>query len=89
MAVFVDDMRAPFRHMIMCHMVADTPTELRAMADVIGVDWRWVQDAGTYREHFDICLAKRALAVQHGAREITWRELSMFIQHRRPPVLSR
>jgi hypothetical protein len=32
------------------------------MADKIGVDRKWLQAAGTKREHFDICLSKRALA---------------------------
>lgn len=74
MSVYVDDMRAPFGRMTMCHMFADTPAELLAMADRIGVARRWIQHAGTRREHFDICLSKRALAVKYGAQEITARE---------------
>jgi hypothetical protein len=70
--IYVDDMRARFGRMIMCHMMADTTEELLAMASKIGVARRWIQKAGTAKEHFDICLAKRALAVQFGAQEITW-----------------
>lgn len=73
MAVYVDDMRANFGRMIMCHMVADTSEELHAMADAIGVARRWVQYPGTTREHYDIALAKRAQAVRHGAIGVTWR----------------
>jgi hypothetical protein len=73
--VYVDDMRAPFGRLVMCHMVADSSEELLAMADKIGVQRKWIQKAGTYREHFDICLAKRALAVKNGAVEITLKEL--------------
>lgn len=74
MVVYVDDMRARFGRMIMCHMMADTPEELLAMVDIIGVQRQWIQYPGTYKEHFDISLVKRALAVQAGAIEITWFE---------------
>jgi len=70
-SVFVDDMRAPFGRMVMCHMTADSTTELLAMANRIGVARRWLQRGGTEWEHFDICLSKRALAVKAGAVETT------------------
>lgn len=75
MAVYVDDMRAPFGRLIMCHMVADTEAELHAMADKIGVDRKWYQYPKKSRyPHYDIALSKRALAVQAGAQEIRWRD---------------
>ena len=70
MAVYVDDYKASYRGMVMCHMLADSDEELRAMADKIGVAQRWHQG-----DHFDICLSKRALAVKHGALEVTAREM--------------
>ena len=70
MSVYVDDMRAPFRRMIMCHMLADTDDELHAMAAKIGIARKWHQKAGTPQSHYDICLTKRALAVAAGAKEI-------------------
>lgn len=70
MTVYVDDMRAPYGRMIMCHMIADTETELHAMADRIGVARRWYQV-----NHYDICLSKRAKAVAAGAVEITLKDL--------------
>lgn len=70
MTVYVDNMRARFGRMIMCHMVADSEEELLAMADRIGVQRRWHQYPGTPRSHFDICRSKRDLAVQNGAREV-------------------
>lgn len=74
MAVYVDDMRARFGRMTMCHMFADSDEELLAMADRIGVARRWHQYPGTIKSHFDICLAKRALAVSQGAAEIRYPE---------------
>ena len=69
MAVYVDDMRAKYGRLVMCHMISDTDTELFEMADRIGVARKWHQG-----DHFDICLAKRALAVAAGAVEITLRQ---------------
>lgn len=83
MTVYVDDMRAGFGRMVMCHMIADSSAELFAMAARIGVGLRWVQDKGTPAEHFDIALTKRALALAHGAREITWRQCGLMIANRR------
>lgn len=75
MAVYVDDMFAPFGRMLMSHMVADSSDELHAMADRIGVARRWVQHPGTLREHYDISKGKRELAIRFGTVPITYREL--------------
>jgi hypothetical protein len=75
MAVYVDDMSADYRGMKMCHMSADSTEELLAMVDRIGVQRKWLQSAGTWKEHFDICLSKRAKAVKAGAIEVTMRQL--------------
>lgn len=69
MAVYVDDMKARYRRMIMCHMIADTDEELRTMAEKIGVQQKWHQG-----DHFDICLEMRAKAISAGAIEITLRQ---------------
>lgn len=83
MSVYVDDMRAPFGRLIMCHMIADSRDELLAMCDTIGVQRKWIQSVGTCYEHFDIALSKRALAVAAGAQEITKRELALKCRERR------
>lgn len=70
--VYVDNMNARFGRMLMCHMIADTHEELVEMADRIGVARKWIQDEGTPREHFDICLGKKKLAVYAGAAEIEY-----------------
>ncbi len=83
MAVYVDNMRAAFRRMKMCHMVADTTAELLEMVDKIGVDRKWIQSVGTVEEHFDIALTKRAMAVRRGAVEIDRHGLVDVIQKKR------
>lgn len=83
MSVYVDDMRAKLGRMVMCHMIADSTEELLAMADTIGVSRRWLQHAGTYQEHFDISLSKRALALRAGAVEIGLYDLAHILVNRK------
>jgi hypothetical protein len=71
MSVYVDDMNAKFGRMTMCHMIADSPDELHAMADKIGVARKWYQG-----DHYDICLSMKAKAIALGAVEVEWAELS-------------
>lgn len=84
MTVYVDDMRAPYRGMYMCHMIADTDEELHAMADKIGVQRKWWQSPEkTSGSHYDIALSKKALALRYGAVQITWRQCGMMNIRRR------
>ncbi len=78
-------MKFAFGGMVMCHCIADTTEELIAMMVAIGVQTKWIQKPGTHREHFDICLAKRALAVKQGAIEISVMELGRKIRDRKKP----
>jgi hypothetical protein len=81
MTVYVDDMKAPFGRMIMCHMIADTEAELHAMADRLGLARRWYQG-----DHYDVSLGYRRMAVAFGAKQITWRDCSlMTVKRRRDP----
>lgn len=83
MSVYVDDMNAPFGRMLMCHLIADTTEELLTMVDKIGVQRKWIQNAGTNREHFDIALSKKKLALAAGAIEIEYgAELAEMLQQR-------
>lgn len=83
MTVYVDNMRAQFGRMIMCHMIADTDDELHAMADRIGIARHWHQAPPKHDSHYDIALSKRAIAVQHGAVPITWRQAAAMNYRRR------
>jgi hypothetical protein len=83
MAVYVDNMKAIYGRMKMCHMMADSTAELLEMVDRIGVQRKWIQHAGSVREHFDIALSKRRLALEAGAIEVTMRDLGMLMRKRR------
>jgi len=87
MTVYVDDMylypMGALGRMKMSHMVADTTEELVAMAALIGVQPKWIQRAGTAREHFDIAQSKREIALANGAVAITLRQCSAMCARRR------
>ena len=74
MSVYVDESLWPFGRMMMCHMFADTESELDAMADKIGVARKWKQNAPKGFMHYDICKSKRVKAVVNGAVELTLKE---------------
>lgn len=81
MPVYVDNMKASYRRMKMCHMVADSIDELLDMADKIGMQRKWLQPLS--HPHFDVSLTRRALAVAHGAIQVDRRELySAMKRHR-------
>ena len=68
MSVYVDRCKLGYGRMIMCHMIADTPDELHAMADRIGVARKWFQQPPKASfPHYDIAQSKRELAVAAGA----------------------
>lgn len=83
MTVYVDDMFAPYRRMLMCHMVADDVEELHQMADKIGVARKWYQG-----DHYDICKAKREQAIRLGAKAVSRMDLGRIViaQRRAAPV---
>ena len=82
MTVYVDDMYlypiGRFGNMKMSHLVADTTEELLDMVDKIGVQRKWIQNPGTFNEHFDIAMSKRTLAIKHGVIAITWRDMALM-----------
>jgi len=71
MSVFVDNARNPLGRMKLSHMMADTRSELVAMAKLIGIDAKYIQKAGTYQEHFDVCSSARVKAIKAGAIPVT------------------
>ncbi|WP_225548168.1 DUF4031 domain-containing protein [Chromobacterium violaceum] len=83
MAVYVDDMRATYGRMIMCHMLADTDDELHDMAARIGVARKWHQKPGTPHSHYDVCLKKRDEAVKLGAIQTDRRGVAEIIKRKK------
>lgn len=79
MAVYVDDLRLyEGRGRLSgwwCHMIADTPEELTAMAARLGLRPSWRQAPGTWKDHYDLRPSKRELAVRLGAIEVEPREM--------------
>lgn len=66
MSVYLDHSSHALGRMRMCHMIADTPAELRAMALHLGLNLAWFQ-ASASAPHFDISKGKRAAAIAAGA----------------------
>lgn len=73
MSVYIDNARHRYGDLMLSHMVADTVEELHAMADKIGVKRVFFQERK--HPHYDVCVSKRKLAIQHGAKEVTEREI--------------
>jgi len=89
MAVYVDTPAHEFRGQLYCHMIADLPGELHAMAYTIGLKADWLQKPGTPWEHFDLSPGKRAEAVKHGAVEVTAKELARIARAKRQHPVGR
>lgn len=75
MSVYVDDCRNRLGRMLMCHMVADTLSELTEMADRLGIGSHMQARRSGRAAHYDICQARRRRAIRLGAKPVTRREL--------------
>jgi hypothetical protein len=87
MAVYVDMGCHQYGRMRMCHMMADSPVELHAMADRIGIARRWFQDSQDH-PHYDICQSKKRLALSLGAVEVDSHRLVELIREQRARRMS-
>jgi len=75
-AVYVDDARIRWRGIEWYHLVADSPDELHAAAERLGLRRAWAQDKGRTL-HYDLPEELRLRAIDLGiAVAITWRELA-------------
>ena len=64
-----------------CHLTADTPAELHAFAQQLGLRRTWFQDHPTLW-HYDLTLSKRAVAVRTGAVEVGRMEMGRMMRKR-------
>jgi hypothetical protein len=75
-AVYVDEMVDHGRRIgragpEWCHLLADSPEELHAAAEAVGLRRAWFQSSPGRLPHYDIgTAAKRAQAVRNGAVEV-------------------
>src|SRR5208283_3016143 len=78
MSVYIDNVFIPWHGFVMCHMTADSETELHAFAKKLGLKRSWHQvkqeNQNCYHSHYDVCLSKRKKAVKLGAIEIDARD---------------
>lgn len=89
MACYVDTVRSypgtGLRYTRFCHLLADTPAELHAMADALGIPRRFFQDH-PWRWHHDLPEHLRGRAVELGAREVSMHEVGALLRRRRAAV---
>lgn len=71
-----------------CHMAADTPEELHAMAAKLGMKRAWYQDDPRH-PHYDLVKSKRDKAIQLGAQAVSTREMVLFWRRIREAAMSR
>jgi hypothetical protein len=82
MSVYVDDAFIPAKvrsgrlthDSRWCHMTADSTEELIAFAVSIGLQAKYIQFKGTWKEHFDVTEPKRRQAIAKGAVEVNYRD---------------
>ena len=68
----------------MCHMLSENLDELHEMARLIGMKREWFQTSPV--PHYDICQAKRRIAIGYGAVEIDRRRTVEIMRHLRASV---
>ena len=71
-----------------CHMTADTTEELVEFALKLGLQAKYIQFWGTWKEHFDVTEPKRKKAVLLGAVEVSFRQriVEMRKNHHRADI---
>lgn len=76
MAVYLDDLRVPWRGREWCHLTADTTEELHEFAARLGIPKRGFHHnpERPWKDHYDVPEGLRETALRLGAKPITRRE---------------
>ncbi len=89
MTCYVDTVRhypdAGLRFTDFCHLLADTPDELHAMAQALGLPRRIYQDH-PWRWHYDLPAHLRDAAIALGAQSIEMHAVGALLKARRRAV---
>jgi hypothetical protein len=89
MSCYVDTVRAypeaGLRYTEFCHLLADDPAELHAMADALGMPRHLFQDH-PWRWHYDLPSHLRPRAIELGAIEVTLPFVGALLKRRRAAV---
>ena len=78
MTIYIDHARIPYHSMRMNHMMGTDDAELDRFARELGLH-RWWKD----EDHYDVCEAKRALAIAKGAVPVDARDIALLRRYRR------
>lgn len=71
MAILIDTAMWPWRDWLWCHMVSDTSVaELKEFAAALGIP-----EKGFQGDHVDVPEHMRAVAIAHGAQEVSTRQI--------------
>lgn len=82
MSVYVDSARNKFGRMLMSHMTADTLEELNDIAALVGLKRCWLQ--AQKHPHYDLCQEKRELAIHHGAKVVSSKDIVRIARRLKP-----
>ncbi|MDO9486251.1 MAG: DUF4031 domain-containing protein [Actinomycetota bacterium] len=76
MALLVDQAHWPWRDRMWCHLISDSSLdELHAFAAKLGIPERGFQG-----DHYDIPHDLRVQAIEHGAQEVSSREIILALR---------
>jgi hypothetical protein len=82
MTVYVDNIKIPWRGMLMSHMTADSVDELHEFAARLGLKRAWAQLPPEHSiPHYDVSEGKRQMAIRLGAVEEDWRSSEALDRH--------
>jgi hypothetical protein len=82
MSVYVNKLRTRYGGLSLCHLLADSPSELHEMAAILGLEPSLFQ--ADKIPHYDLSLAKRDQAIAAGALVIDRAQLALLMVKYRP-----